>query len=125
MRLEDAFPVRRRFARLKAAEELFEDVVGALGLDQDRSGGGLDGNRIGKKLLPVFIDLRDHFPSSPSSVDSPLRPDKPGAERLQTFFDGADVALLSLVIEAMPARCCSDPHGFSQLLKDADLFFDF
>ena len=77
-----------------------------------------------KSLLPVFIDPRDHFLSSgvPRIV---LAAGKPDAERLHTFFDGADVALLSLVIEAMPARCCSNPHGFSQLLKDGDLFFDF
>ena len=109
---------------VEAAKELFEDVVGALGLDEDGAGGGLNGNRIGKKLLPVFIDLRDHFLSS-GVLRIVLAAGKPVAERLHTFFDGADVALLSLVIEVMPARCCSDAHGFSQLLKDGDLLFDF
>lgn len=107
----------------EAAEELFEDVVGALGLDQDGAGGSLNGNGIGKKLLPVFIDLCDHFLSR-GVLRIVFAADQPGAERLHTFFDAADVALLSLVIEAMPARCWSDAHGFSQLLKDGDLFFN-
>ena len=86
----------------EAAKELFEDAVGALGLDQDGASGGLNGNGIGKKLLSVFIDLCGHFLSS-GVLRIVLAAGQPDAERLHTFFDGADVTLLSLVIEAMPA----------------------
>ena len=77
MRREEAFQARRRRPRLMFRKNLFEYVVGALGLDQDGSCGGLSQDRIGKKLLMVFVDLfvfirviRDQNPSSVFSVCS-------------------------------------------------------
>jgi hypothetical protein len=48
-------------AAFEAAEELLQDVVGALRLNQDRPGGSLHGHRIGKELYPVLVDLFDHL----------------------------------------------------------------
>ena len=83
---------------LDAPKELFKDVVGALGLDQHGTGGSLDKNRIGKELLPVLINLLDHFLSS-GILAIVLAAGQPGPELRYTFLDGADMALLSLVIE--------------------------
>ena len=83
---------------LDAAKELFEDVVGSLGLDQNGAGGSLNGNGVGKELLPVPINLLDHFLSS-GILRIVLAASQPCPELVHRFFDGADMAFLALVIE--------------------------
>jgi hypothetical protein len=50
MRLEDAFPGSATVSPFETAKELFEDVIGALGLDADGAGRG-QRNRIGKSFF--------------------------------------------------------------------------
>ena len=69
-------------------KQSFHEVVGPLGLDEQRSAGSLHRDRIGKELFLVLIDLVDHpFPPAVGIVirtGSDLVP-----ELLHRFLDGS------------------------------------
>lgn len=47
----------------EVAEESFHDVIGALGLNEQRPVGSLHRDRICKEFIPIFVDLSDQgFP---------------------------------------------------------------
>ena len=52
------FPVRRRVPLSQVTKESLHEVVGSLGLEQDRGAGPPHRNGIGKELVVVFVDLR-------------------------------------------------------------------
>ena len=108
---------------LEAAEELFEEIIGALRLDQDGTGWRLDGNRIGKEFFPVLVDLVDHFLGG-TILRIVLAADQLGAECCDALFDGADVAGVAFVIEPVRAGWLRNPHRLAEFLEDADFCFE-
>ena len=46
---------------LDVAEKALQDIVGALGLDEHLTLGGMHGDGIGKELFPIHVNLLNHL----------------------------------------------------------------
>jgi len=68
-------------------------------LDEHRSVGSLDDQRVGKELGPVFVDLSEHLDISSVSGELLLF-DPPFPECLHLLFNGLDVGFVPVVVEA-------------------------
>ena len=83
----------------------------------------LNANGFGEEFRFVFIDLFDRFLIG-AILWVFLSAGNPGTESVHALFDGADIALLSVIIEAVPAGWRSDAHGGAQLLEDECFRFE-
>ena len=105
------------------AEESLHDVVGSLRLDEHPSVVAGNGNRIGKELVPVLVDLINHrLPTAVGGVigaGSYLL-----AKLLDSLLDGAQGDWITAGIEARRSALFGDPHGLTELVKHLDFDID-
>ena len=99
----------------QVSEELLHEIVGALRLNLNASVSAMNGYRVGKELVLVFVDLSDHFPVGLVGVRE--MPDRSAvSESGHLLPDGLEIRF-ARVLEAALGVWQGDAHRLAELFE--------